>query len=35
LVSLFSFFSTSLFVFPFSFNFIAFHPLSPIHSNYH
>jgi hypothetical protein len=28
-------FSTWLFVFPFSFNFFAFHPLSPFHSKYH
>jgi hypothetical protein len=28
-------FSTCLFVFPFSFNFFAFHPLSPFHSKYH
>jgi hypothetical protein len=29
------FFSTSLFVFPFSFNFFAFHILPPFHSKYH
>jgi hypothetical protein len=29
------FFSTSLFVFSFSFNFFAFHPLSPFHAKYH
>jgi hypothetical protein len=29
------FFSTCLFIFPFSFNFFAFHPLSPFHSKYH
>jgi hypothetical protein len=34
-VSLFCFFSTCLFVFPFSFNFFAFHLLSPFHSKYH
>jgi hypothetical protein len=28
------FFSTCLFIFPFSFNFFAFHPLSPLHSKY-
>jgi hypothetical protein len=31
----FWFFSTWLFVFLFSFNFFAFHPLSPFHSEYH
>jgi hypothetical protein len=34
-LSLFCFFSTCLFVFPVSFNFFAFLPLSPFHSKYH
>jgi hypothetical protein len=34
-ISLFCFFSTWLFVFPFSFNICVFHTLSPFHSKYY